>query len=300
MDVSPALVDQFIHLLQVERGCSQHTLDAYSRDVARCLNWHEGPGEPDSNDIADYIAFLSQSKLAQRSISRALSALRTFFRFLRDEQQMSGDPMATVQRPRLAMKLPDVLSINEVRRLLEAAAGADPRSLRDRAMLELAYAAGLRVTELINVRINRLNLQRGFVSVIGKGDKERLVPVGSVALSAVREWLAQGRKDMLPPGAPSEHLFITARGGPMTRQCFWLRLKQLALKAGIVRRVSPHTLRHSFATHLLIGGADLRTVQVLLGHADITTTEIYTHVDRSELRRMYDRFHPRAGAQDAN
>lgn len=294
MQLSSTWVDQFIHTLQVERGCSQHTLDAYSHDIARFMNWHQSDTEPDSMDLADYTLFLTESGLAQRSISRALSALRTFFRFLRDENAMTGDPMARLQRPRMAMKLPDVLSIAEVKSLLATTTGADALSIRDRAMLELAYAAGLRVSELVNTTIEQLNLNRGFLSVIGKGDKERLVPVGSVAMEAVRFWLAEARAILLPLGAKSKHLFITGRGGPMTRQGFWKRLKLLALRAGITRRVSPHTLRHSFATHLLMGGADLRTVQVLLGHVDIQTTEIYTHVDRSELRRMYDRFHPRA------
>jgi integrase/recombinase XerD len=294
MQVSATLLDQFLHTLRVEHGCSQHTLDAYSRDISRFLAWHEPDAEPMATCIPDYTYYLSEGGLSQRSISRALSALRTFFRFLREENAMVGDPMTRLQRPRIAMKLPDVLSIREVQALLAATDGADALSIRDRAMLELAYAAGLRVSELVNISTAQLNLSRGFLSVIGKGDKERLVPVGSVAIEAVQRWLAEARETLLPAGATSKFLFITGRGGPMTRQGFWKRVKTHALRAGIKRPVSPHTLRHSFATHLLMGGADLRTVQVLLGHSDIQTTEIYTHVDKSELRRMYDRFHPRA------
>jgi len=208
---------------------------------------------------------------------------------------MSTDPLTQMQRPRKAVQLPNALTVNEIRRLLTSVAGDEPRNLRDRAMLELTYAAGLRATEIVLLSSRQVNLQRGFVSIIGKGNKERLVPIGESALLALRAWIEQGRPGMLRRDKrPTDAIFLTARGGPMTRQGFWKRLKHWATIAGIERPVHPHTLRHSFATHLLAGGADLRTVQVLLGHSDITTTQIYTHVDRTELRKMYDKFHPRA------
>ncbi len=294
MDVGLELVDSFLASLKVERGRSANTLAAYRSDVMRFLQWHDPDSEPTPLEMEGYAQHLVAEGLAQRSIARAFSALRTFFAWLREDERMATDPMANMVRPRMGTKLPDVLSIAEIQQLLGAADGVGPRALRDRAMLELMYAAGLRVSELIGIDVREVNLHRGFVSVIGKGDKQRLVPLGEAAMRSVRVWLDQGRPTWLSGGRRADELFLTPRGKPMTRQAFWKRLKVLALKAGIAKRVTPHTLRHSFATHLLAGGADLRTVQVLLGHADITTTQIYTHVDRSELRRMYDRYHPRA------
>ena len=203
--------------------------------------------------------------------------------------------MAQIKAGKSGVKLPEVLSIPDVAQLLSALSGTDPLTLRDRAMLELMYAAGLRVSELIHIRINEVNLQRGFASVVGKGNKQRVVPLGEAAMAAIRRWLSDGRPHYVNTnGKDSEAMFLTGRGGPMTRQGFWKRLRTWAVTAGLSRRVTPHMLRHSFATHLLMGGADLRTVQVLLGHADITTTQIYTHIDRTALRRMYDQYHPRA------
>lgn len=297
MDIGPEHVDRFLHVLRVERGRSPNTLDAYRRDVLRFLHWHrDADAEPTPMEMNGYAAWLNAGEgLSPRSVKRAISALRTFFLFLREEGAMAEDPLAHLQQPRTGRKLPSFLSVEEVARLLAATGGNDPRAMRDHAMLELAYAAGLRVTELVSVQTRQVNLRRGFVSVVGKGDKQRLVPIGDAAMRAVERWLAHGRPSFVKDARrPPAALFLTARGAAMTRQAFWKRLKQLALKAQITRRVSPHTLRHSFATHLLAGGADLRSVQVLLGHADITTTQIYTHVDRTELRRMYDRYHPRA------
>ncbi len=293
MDVGLETVDRFLIALKVERGRSDNTVAAYRRDVSRFVDWHE-QGEPTPLQMDAYAAYLVEQGLSQRSIARAFSALRTFFAWLREEGDMQTDPLAAVVRSRLGTKLPDVLSVGEVEALLTATTGSDTRALRDRAMLELMYAAGLRVSELVGISVRQVNLRRGYVSVIGKGDKQRLVPLGDAALASVKTWLEDGRPAWLLDGRPPEEMFLTHRGKPMTRQAFWKRLKGLALKAGIGRRVTPHTLRHSFATHLLAGGADLRTVQVLLGHADITTTQIYTHIDRTELRRMYDRYHPRA------
>ena len=288
-------LDSLIHWLQVERGYSPNTLEAYARDIGRFLRWYSTGGEPSPAAMEDYTGHLSDKGLSQRSIGRHLSALRTYFRYLREEGLMNTEPLVQMHRPRKALRLPNVLTITEVRRLLAAIDEDSPRSLRDRAMLEVTYAAGLRATELVTLSSKQVNMTRGFVSVIGKGNKERLVPLGESALGALQAWIEQGRPPMVRADKPAtDAVFLTARGKPMTRQGFWKRLKHWARIAGIDRSVYPHTLRHSFATHLLIGGADLRTVQVLLGHADITTTQIYTHVDRTELRRMYDQCHPRA------
>lgn len=293
--IGPEHVDTFVHVLQVELGRSKNTLEAYQRDVLRFLEWHDQAGEPTSPDMEAYSAHLFDEGLSRASVSRALSALRTFFGFLRQQDLMESDPMARLEAPRQELKLPSVLSVDEVAALIKAARQPTTRGLRDAAMLELGYAAGLRVTELVTLGVRDLNLTRGFVSVIGKGDKQRLVPVGGAAVRAAELWLREARPVWAQiKGKRPDAMFLTARGGPMTRQGFWKRLKLLAQTAGIQKTVSPHTLRHSFATHLLMGGADLRTVQILLGHADITTTQIYTHIDKTELRRVYDRYHPRA------
>jgi len=294
VDVTELQVDRFVYVLQVERGRSKHTLEAYRRDVLRFLKWHDQPNEPTPLDIDAYARHLAECGMAQRSVSRAMSALRTFFAHLREENQMSTDPMAALPTVKGSRKLPNVLSVDDARRLVTAPSGSEPRDLRDRAMLEVGYAAGLRVSELVGLRAREMNLQRGYVSVVGKGDKQRLVPVGDAALGAVSLWLSHGRPAWARKDVRTDAVFLTQRGKPMSRQAFWKRLKYWTESAGITKNVSPHTLRHSFATHLLIGGADLRTVQILLGHADITTTQVYTHIDRRELKKMYQRFHPRA------
>lgn len=306
MNAPPDLVDQFVFTLEVELGRSKHTVDAYQRDVNRFVIWHEEhETEPTHTEMERYRAHLLAEGLDPRSISRAFSALRTWFGYLRESHGMKTDPLAVFVQPRLARRLPDVLSIDDCQRLVTApSTGPRPltagpndaiRDLRDRAMFELGYGSGLRVSELVGLLAEGLFLERGYVSVIGKGDKQRLVPFGEAALDAMQRWLAEGRPAWAAKAKKaSRAVFLTERGGPMTRQGFWKRLKHWALLAGVTVEVTPHTLRHSFATHLLMGGADLRTVQMLLGHADISTTEIYTHIDRSELRKMYDKFHPRA------
>jgi integrase/recombinase XerD len=294
MQVSELQVERFTYVLQVERGRSVHTLEAYRRDVLRFLAWHDQPGEPTPLDMDAYATHLAAEGLARASVSRALSALRTFFAYLRELDLMQTDPMAALPAPRGGVKLPDVMSVEAARRLVTAPDGQTTRDLRDRAMLETGYAAGLRVSELVGLRARELNLKRGFLSVIGKGNKQRMVPLGDAAVGSLENWLGRGRPAWSEKGPKTDAVFLTARGKSMTRQGFWKRLRHWVLVAGITTHVTPHTLRHSFATHLLIGGADLRTVQVLLGHADITTTQIYTHIDRTELKKMYTRYHPRA------
>ena len=298
MNAPAELLDQFVYTLEIEYGRSKHTIEAYQRDILRFLLWSEDSVlEPTGEDLETYRAHLLGEHLDPRSIARAFSALRTYFTFLRERGHMTGDPTALLAVPRLARRLPDVLSVEDARRLVTVPASDSPRDLRDAAMLELAYSSGLRVTELVTLPGESLHLDRGYLRIIGKGDKQRLVPFGQAALLAMQRWLGEGRPLWAAKARKATRaVFLTERGSAMTRQGFWKRLKHWAVLAGVSHAVTPHTLRHSFATHLLMGGADLRTVQTLLGHADISTTEIYTHIDRSELRRVYDRAHPRARA----
>ncbi|HET6922309.1 MAG TPA: tyrosine recombinase, partial [Anaeromyxobacteraceae bacterium] len=244
-------------------------------------------------EVRSHLASLASHGISPRSQARVLSALRAFHRLLLRERLAPADPTDEVDSPRPGRKLPGVLSPGEVTRLLAAPDPRRPSGARDRAMLELLYAAGLRVSELVSLDLNQVDLESRVLRVRGKGSRERLVPVGGPAARALRAWLAGPRARVLR-GRSSRDLFVTPRGRRMTRQGFWRLLGRYARSAGIRRRFSPHTLRHAFATHLLAGGADLRAVQAMLGHADISTTQVYTHVDRSQVRRLYDRHHPRA------
>jgi integrase/recombinase XerD len=241
--------------------------------------------------VAGHLVTLSQAGLSARTQARALSSIRGFFRFLVQERRQQLDPTELLEGPRLLRKLPDVLNRDEVLRLLNAPLGVKPNRIRDRAMLHTMYAAGLRVSELVNLDLADLNLEEGFVSALGKGNKRRLVPIGEHARSALAEYLTEVRPRWAKPA--SRACFVTSRGKPMTRQSFWSLAKRYARAAGITKPISPHKLRHSFATHLLSGGADLRSVQTMLGHVDISTTQIYTHVSGDHLRKMHERYHPR-------
>ncbi len=243
-------------------------------------------------EIEGFIHWLTQKKLSPRSRARVLATIKTFFRFLILSQRLETSPAVLIETPRFPKKLPQVLSLEEVERLLEQPDTTHPRGLRDKAMLELLYATGLRVSELVRLKLNQLNLEVGYISVIGKGAKERLVPVGRQAQQALTQYLKKGRAALLKK--PSSYLFIGYRGRPLTRQGFWEIIKKYAIKAGINKPISPHTLRHSFATHILERGADLRSVQTMLGHSSIATTQIYTHVTETKLKELYVRFHPRA------
>jgi integrase/recombinase XerD len=288
-------LDDYIQHLRVERGLSKHTVEAYARDLvrfgARLTEENVSLDEVDETQVAGYLVTLSQEGLSARTQARALSSVRGFFRFLVQEGQQQCDPTELLEGPRLLRKLPDILNRDEVVRLLEAPAGSKPNRIRDRAMLHMMYAAGLRVSELIELDLGDVNLEEGFVSALGKGNKRRLVPIGSHARAAVVEYLAEVRPKWARPA--SRACFVTARGKTMTRQGFWGLVKKYARAAGITKPISPHKLRHSFATHLLAGGADLRSVQTMLGHADISTTQIYTHVSGDHLRKMHERYHPR-------
>ena len=290
-------LDLFLEHLVVERGLRQNSLEAYQRDLLRYLEYLEARGKEvttlDRAEIPRYLLALREADLAPRSVARHLSAIRQFHRFLVRQGRAAEDPTAHIESPRPWRRLPGVLSSEEVDRLLAACETTTPHGLRDRAMLELMYASGLRVSELVGLRLGDVDQGVGVVRVVGKGDKERLVPVGEAALASLKAYLAAGRP-RLQRVQPSDALFLGRHGQGLTRQMFWQLIKRAARAAGIVKPVTPHTLRHSFATHLLERGADLRSVQLMLGHADIGTTQIYTHVSRAHLKALYDKYHPRA------
>jgi tyrosine recombinase XerD len=284
-------LEQFLVYLRIERGLSSNTLGAYRRDIALYLE-HLGSTAVTSarpSDVSDFLRFLYSRGLKPRSAARALAAVRGLYRFLLLEKAMNQNPTAVVETPRAVAKLPHFLSTDDVDRLLATPDLTEPVGLRDRAMLEVLYATGLRVSELVGMRVDGVNLEGGFLRCLGKGSKERVVPLGASACNAVRAYLQSARGS-----SPSETLFLTSRGAPLDRVEFWRILKGYAAKAGIRKNISPHVLRHSFATHLLERGADLRAVQMMLGHAEISTTQIYTHVIRERLKQIYKSFHPRA------
>ena len=284
----------FLNFCRIEKGLSINSLDAYSADLARFSSFHGNKAElPGTEELRHYLDHLSQSGLSSRSIARHLTTLRNFYGFLLREGKIETDPCEHLRSPKQWQKIPNFLNLEEINKLLDAPDASIPTGLRDRAMLQLLYATGLRVSELCHVGIGDLDASTGIVRTMGKGNKHRLVPVGREAMKAVKAYVDQGRPQLLK-GRSSKYLFITARGTCLTRQCFWNQLVGYGKKAGIFHGLTPHVLRHSFATHLLEGGADLRSVQVLLGHADISTTQIYTHVMRSRLRDTVEKHHPRA------
>jgi integrase/recombinase XerD len=291
-------IDQYLGHLVVERGLSKHTLESYGRDLRRYQEFLGKRGLDDlsaarEGDLLEFLLGLAKEGLSARSRARTLAAVRGLHRFLVREGVTSTNPTTTIALPRPGRRLPDFLSVEEVDRLLAAPDPSTREGLRDKAMLELLYATGLRVSELVAVETPRVNLQAGYLMVTGKGRKQRVVPIGEVALQWIGRYLEESRP-RFGKGRATPHLFLTSRGGPMTRQGFWKLLQGHTAAAGITRRLSPHKLRHSFATHLIERGADLRAVQAMLGHADISTTQIYTHVSAAHLRRLYDKFHPRA------
>lgn len=290
-------IDPFLDHLRFERGLAGPTLDAYRHDVGRLAAYlsslgRTAPVDVTASDLRRFLLLLKDLGLAPSSIARNVSALRTYFRFLVSEGELLGDPSERIDTPKAWKKLPDVLSVDEVARILDAPNLAQPLAWRDRAMLEFAYASGVRVSELTDLRLRSLHLEDEFASVFGKGSKERLVPLGRRAIGALAIYLRETRP-RLDRGKAEGRVFLNARGGPLSRMGVWKILRGHVEAAGVTKPVSPHTLRHSFATHLLEGGADLAAVQEMLGHADISTTQIYTHVDRSYLSQVHRQFHPR-------
>jgi len=290
-------VDAFLDHLRIERSASPHTISAYAKNLARYLAFLEREGVPllESTDLtaASFLVDLARSGLSSRSQAQYLSSVRQLHQFLLREKLTSRDPTNLLDGPKLSRRLPEVLSRDEVLSLLEAPDGDEPLRIRDRAMLQVLYAAGLRVSELVTLDIGEVNLGAGFVAVIGKGRKRRIVPIHPEAIAAVSRYLEVVRPAWAKPSTRA--LFVTRRGTGMTRQNFWVSIGKYAIAAGIARSISPHKLRHSFATHLLTGGADLRVVQTMLGHADIVTTQVYTHLSSDDVRRMHGRYHPRGG-----
>jgi len=291
-----AQIDAFMNYAAIERGLARNTLEAYGRDLARYARFLASRGTDPARATPDlvsvYLARLHREGLSPRSAARALVAVRRLHVWLVSAGIAPANPTEDIPAPRRARTLPGVLSLEEVLAILEAPDVSTPRGLRDAAMLETLYATGLRVSELVHLRMQDLDLASAFARTIGKGSKERIVPLSDAAVERVSAWLDRGRPALLAR-RPSPHVFVTNRGGAMTRQAFWEIVRKYARAAGVRRRLSPHTLRHAFATHLLQNGADLRVVQTLLGHSDISTTEIYTHVDGERLRHVIREIHPR-------
>ncbi len=292
-----AELDRFSDALWLEDGLAPRSLESYRRDLTQLFTWLEPQGiSPDQAQRGDIELFLAHRSLdesiAARSLARQLTAIKRYQRWLLREGRRNDDPTLTVAAPRLPKPLPKTLSENDVEALINAPDINTPHGLRDRAMLEALYAAGFRVSELVGLPLAAVSLTDGVVRIMGKGSKERLVPLGEDAQDWIQRYVAAARPVLLK-GRGSEALFVTERGGPMTRQMFWYLIKRHAASAGIKSSLSPHTLRHAFATHLLNHGADLRVVQMLLGHADIATTQIYTHVAKERLKALHAKHHPR-------
>ncbi|MEW6031323.1 MAG: site-specific tyrosine recombinase XerD [Bacillota bacterium] len=293
------LIGDFIHYLSVERGLASNTLESYSRDLrqywaylhtkARLMSLRDASRA----NVISYLLQMEKQGKSPATIARRLAALKSFYQFLVRESLVERDPTANLESPKLDRKLPKVLTVREVETLLRQPRTGTVGGLRDKAMLEVLYATGIRVSELVSLLLSDVNLELRYVRCLGKGSKERLVPLGSIACQAVADYLARSRPKLVKdPG--ERHLFVNHHGHRMTRQGFWKIVKKYAAEAGIKKPITPHTLRHSFATHLLENGADVRAVQEMLGHADISTTQVYTHINRGKLRDVYRNSHPRA------
>ncbi len=290
-------IEEFLAHLDLERNLAPNTLAAYARDLRDFQTFLEKQGvknfeEVGVEEILLFLEDLRKRGLSARSLARKLSALKTFYRYLELERGLKRNPLLLIEGPKLPRTLPKVLTVEEVERLISAPDTSTPQGLRDRAMLETLYATGVRVSELIRLTFAQLNLSAGFIRVYGKGSKERLVPLGDLAREYLERYLREARP-LLARGQDSPFVFLNRQGRPLTRQRFWQIIKDYARKVGINKEISPHVLRHSFATHLLEGGADLRAVQMMLGHASLATTQIYTHLDLRNLRAIHEKHHPR-------
>lgn len=287
-------IESFLSFCRIEKGLAGNTISSYRIDLERLNELvPKAAGDLGQADLAQHVEALYQAGLAARSIARHITTLRNFFRFLMQEGVVKADPTEFLASPKQWSTLPKYLNRDELDRLLAAPPLASASGIRDRAMLELLYATGLRVSELCLLPLGAVEREMGVLKVTGKGNKQRMVPFGEAAGQALEEYLGGGRPGLLK-GRASGYLFVTARGGPMARQSFWRLLRAYGVKAGIRRQLTPHVVRHSFATHLVEGGADLRSVQILLGHADISTTQVYTHVAQRRLRETIEQHHPRA------
>lgn len=290
-------LDSFLNHITVERGLALNTVISYRRDLEEFLAFVDQAGIRDlrkitREDIRSYLQSLQKRKLSPRSRNRHLASIRTFYKFLVRENVVETSPADLLESSKVEKKLPTVMTLQEVEKLLAQPNTKTPLGQRDKAMLELMYAAGLRVTELVKMTVKQVNLEVGFVMTLGKGHKERIIPIGESAQESIKEYIESGRRALLK-GRESQDLFLNRSGRALTRQGFWKIIRRYAQKAGLKQHISPHTLRHSFATHLLKHGADLRSVQMMLGHSDISTTQIYTHIARDYLKQIHHKYHPR-------
>ena len=291
------LLDQFLHYIVVEKGLSKNTIDAYSHGLNRFLDYLRKKGIQEISsvskfDVRAFLLVLKKQGLSAKTVVRNLVAIRTLFQFLIREGILEANPIEELESPKIAKTLPEILTLKEVEQLLEQPNPQTPMGIRDRAMLEVLYATGMRVSELTQLPMNQVNLEGGYVLVFGKGSKERIIPLGSEAMKWVALYLKAAR-EKLAKRKESPSLFINRMGSGMSRQQVWKTIKTYGRRAGIRKRITPHLLRHSFASHLLEGGADLRSVQMMLGHVDISTTQIYTHVTGERLKKIHQRYHPR-------
>ncbi len=297
-------IESFLNYMSVERGVSPHTISAYHNDLTQFVGFLKAQGgdtdkeagwlKVGDKELADYLIYLSDRGYSSTTRARKTAAIKSLYGFLLEEGLVARDITANLGSPRLGRTLPTVLSVEQVELMLAAANGDEPEAIRDHAMLELLYASGMRVSELVSLRLDDIDLDQSFVRCFGKGAKERVIPLHPQAVNALRDYLTRGRPGLETKGSKSA-LFLNKRGEQLTRQGYWVILKRLAKKAGIHGKITPHMLRHSFATHLLKGGAPLRHVQELLGHASIATTQVYTHLTNEYLKNQYDKAHPRAG-----
>lgn len=291
------MLNNFINHILVEKGLSKNTVESYTRDLTKFFDFLEKqnilPIQATSMDIINFLSGLREAGLSARSYIRNLVSIRMFYKYLLSKKLVSSIPTANIDMPGFSRKLPEVLSFNDVEKLLNAPDTSKPIGIRDKAMLELLYATGVRVSELMSIGTNDVNMQVGYITAFGKGSKQRMIPIGESAMVWTKKYIDDAR-ERLTKGRPVQYLFVNYRGAKMTRQGFWDIIKRYAIIAGIDRdKVKPHILRHSFATHLLEGGADLRAVQTMLGHSDISTTQIYTHIRTERLKEIHKKFHPR-------
>ncbi|TRL29425.1 site-specific tyrosine recombinase XerD [Staphylococcus chromogenes] len=292
------VVDEYLRFIQIEKGLSENTIAAYRRDLNHYLNYLAAQKISnldfiDRQIVQQWFGVLHDEGRSTKSIARFTSTIRSFHQFALREKYAAKDPTVLIETPKYERKLPDVISIDEIDLLLTTPETSKNNGYRDRTMLELLYATGIRVSELINIEVEDVNLLMGFVKVFGKGNKERIIPLGETVIELLKTYIENVRPQLLKK-LVTHTLFLNMQGKPLTRQGIWKIIKQTGAKAGIQKRLTPHTLRHSFATHLLENGADLRAVQEMLGHSDISTTQLYTHVSKTQIRKMYQQYHPRA------
>lgn len=292
-------IEEFLRFLRVEKGASDNTLDSYYRDLTRFadLMINEGVQEPQEvqrDNILKYLLTLKKKSLSSRSISRNISAIRSFYRFLIMEERIIKDPTIDIESPKFWQRIPKTISIRDMETLLSTPKIDTPQGIRDQAMLELLYGTGLRVSEMVSLSLNDINFEVGFLRCMGKGSKERIVPLGKTAIQSLKRYLEKGRPHLRKNKPEKGILFLTRLGKSISRQSAWKIVKKYTIKACVGKNITPHSFRHSFASHLLEGGADLRAVQIMLGHSDISTTQIYTHVSRNHIRKVYEKLHPRA------